>query len=130
MAPTLLIFMLGIVDFGRLLWLSSTVEHAATSGARYAGVRGKGNYGALTPTELEAEITGIVHSRATGIAVGDLPVVITWMDSTGLLPALPPDNKSGGFVTVTVTYQFEFILVGFLPLDPFTLTGTSTVIIA
>ena len=128
-APVLLLLMLGIVDFGRLLWMTSTVEHAATAGARYAGVRGQGNYGSLTPTELAAEIAGIVRGRATGIASSDLTVAITWRDAGGnVLP--PPDNVAGGTVTVTATYNFQFILVGFLSLDPFDLTSTSTVTIA
>ena len=128
-APVLLLLMLGTIDFGRLLWMTTTVEHAATAGARYAGVRGSGNYGSLTPTELEAEITLMVKNRATGIAPSDLAVAITWLDAGGN-PLPPPDNVAGGSVTVTATYNFQFILVGFLSLPPFDLTGTSRVMIA
>ena len=128
-APILFGLMLGIVDFGRLLWLSSSVEHAATAGARYAGVRGSGNYGALTPTQLQAEIESAVQARAAGIAASDLPVLIAWRDAAGL-DSPPPNNNSGGTVRVTVTYEFQFFLIGFLPLNPITLTGISTVIIA
>ena len=39
LAPVFFLVILGIIDFGRMMWTSNTVEHAATEGARYAAVR-------------------------------------------------------------------------------------------
>lgn len=129
-APVLLLLMLGTVDFGRLLWLTSTVEHAATAGARFAGVRGEGNYDPLTFDQMEATIQNTVHGRATGIATGDLTIGITWLEADSTPPAAGSAAASGGTVTVTATYGFQFFLGGILSLSPFNLTSTSTVTIA
>ncbi|NIR45887.1 MAG: hypothetical protein GWM93_17070 [Gemmatimonadetes bacterium] len=114
-APILFLVVLGIIDFGRLLWLSNTVEHAAVEGARYAAVHGAGK-----PTVASADqIIDYVRARADGIRPSDLTIAVTW----------DPDNTDGSTVTIQASYDFDFFMVGFLPLDPMQLNGSSTMVI-
>ncbi len=55
-------------------------------------------------------------SKATGLSPDDLVVGVSWA----------PNNTSGSRVTVTVSYDIDFISIGFLPLDPIRLEHSST----
>ncbi len=118
LAPIFFIVIIGILDFGRMGWLSNTVEHAATEGARYAAVRGEGKPNVATSQEIAA----FVQSRAELIPPGEMTINVSWT---------PENNKNpGSTVTVQVTYNdFEYLLVGFLGFDPVDLEGTSTMVI-
>ena len=117
LAPIVFIVTIGIVDFGRMVWLSNTVEHAATEGARYAAVRGS-NKATVATTQT---ITDFVEGQAELIPPNDMNIVVSWT---------PTDNNNpGSTVTVQVTYNFEYLLVGFLGFDPVDLEGTSTMVI-
>ncbi len=117
-APILFLVIVGIVDFGRMMWLSNTVEHAATEGARYAAVRGSNKPTVATKQEIE----DFARARITLIPTGEMTVNVSWTP-TG-------NNNPGSTVTVQVTYNdFEYLLVGFLGFDPVDLEGTSTMVI-
>ena len=117
LAPIFLLVIVGIVDFGRMGWLSNTVEHAATEGARYAAVHGS-NKATVATTQT---ITDLVRDRAELIPPSDMNIEVSWT---------PTDNNNpGSTVTVQVTYNYEYLLVGFLGFDPVDLQGTSTMII-
>ena len=117
LAPVFFIVTVGIVDFGRMMWLSNTVEHAATEGARFAAVRGS-NKPTVATTQT---ITDFVEGQAELIPPNDMAIVVS---------RIPPnDNTPGSTVTVQVTYNFEYLLVGFLGFDPVDLKGTSTMVI-
>ena len=117
LAPVLFLVSVGIVDFGRMVWLSNTVEHAATEGARYAAVHGS-NKATVATTQT---ITDFVEGQAELIPPNDMDIDVTW---------IPADNNNpGSTVTVQVTYNYEFLLVGFLGFDPVDLEGTSTMVI-
>ncbi|MFQ6017100.1 MAG: TadE/TadG family type IV pilus assembly protein [Kiloniellaceae bacterium] len=115
-APILFIATLGTLDFGRMLWVASTIEHAATAGTRYAGVRGAESNSPATVSDIQA----FVQNRAAGVDPNDLTINVTFT----------PNNSSGGSVTVQVGYQFSFLMVGFLSLGPVQLQGSSTVVIS
>ncbi len=117
LAPVLFIVTIGIVDFGRMVWLSNTVEHAATEGARYAAVRGS-NKATVATTQT---ITDFVEGQAELIPPNEMDIDVSWTP--------PDDNTPGSTVTVQVTYNFEYLLVGFLGFDPVDLEGTSTMVI-
>ncbi len=117
LAPVLFIVTVGIVDFGRVVWLSNTIEHAATEGARYAAVHGSNK--ATVATTLT--ITDFVEGQAELIPPSDMNIVVSWTPTD--------DNDPGSTVTVQVTYNFEYLLVGFLGFDPVDLEGTSTMVI-
>lgn len=117
LAPIFFIVTVGIVDFGRVVWLSNTIEHAATEGARYAAVHGS-NKATVATTET---ITDFVEGQAELILPSDMDIDVSW------IPA--DDNSPGSSVTVQITYDYEFLLVGFLGFDPVELEGTSTMVI-
>ncbi len=117
LAPVFFIVTIGIVDFGRMMWLSNTVEHAATEGARYAAVRGS-NKPTVATTQT---ITDFVEGQAELIPPGDMNIDVSWIPAN--------NNNAGSSVTIQVTYNFEYLLVGFLGFDPVDLEGTSTMVI-
>ena len=117
LAPIFFIVTVGIVDFGRVVWLSNTIEHAATEGARYAAVHGS-NKATIATTQT---ITDFVEGQAELILPSDMDIDVSW------IPA--DDNGPGSTVTVQITYNYEFLLVGFLGFDPVDLEGTSTMVI-
>jgi Flp pilus assembly protein TadG len=44
-APIVILFSLGIIDMGRLLWMDATIGFAADEGGRYASIHGiNGNF--------------------------------------------------------------------------------------
>ena len=118
LAPIFFLVIVGIVDFGRMGWLSNSVEHAATEGARYAAVRGVGKPTVATAQQIE----DFARAQVTLIPTSDMTVSVSWNPAN--------DNNPGSAVTVRVTYDnFEYLLVGFLGFDPVDLQGTSTMII-
>ena len=117
LAPVFFIVTVGILDFGRMVWLSNTVEHAATEGARYAAVHGS-NKSTVATTQT---ITDFVEGRAELIPPNDMDIDVTWIPAN--------NNNPGSTVTVQITYNYEFLLVGFLGFDPVDLEGTSTMVI-
>ncbi len=88
-----LMMMVGMFEFGRAVWIYTTVAHAAREGARYAMVRGENN-----PIS-ESDLATKVKERAIGLLPGDTTVTATWQD---------PTNKTvGTFVQVYVEYPFR-----------------------
>jgi len=117
LAPIFFLVVVAIMDFGRMMWLSNTVEHAATEGARYAAVRGS-NKATVATTQT---ITDFVQARAELIPPSDMNITVSWT---------PTDNNNpGSTVTVQVTYNYEYLLAGFLGFVPVDLEGTSTMVI-
>ncbi len=110
--PILILLLVGTFDIGRTLWYTSTLDHAAREGARYASLRGAE---ALHPAS-DAEIEAFVRNRAIGVDPSHLTVSVAWA----------PNSYSGGYVTIRVAQPFGFLLAGFLDLSPFELTGKST----
>lgn len=115
-APVLLLLTLGVIDTGRMMWTAATLEHAAREGARYASLRGADSSQPVT----DQNVGDYVKNRAVGVNAADLSVSVTWS----------PNNYSGSSVTVGVGTTFDFVLIGFLPLDPIRLEGTSTLTVA
>ncbi len=110
--PILILLLVGMLDVGRALWFTSTLDHAAREGARYASLRGAES---LRPAS-DAEIQAFVRNRAIGIDPSRLTVSVAWA----------PNSYSGGTVTVQVDRPFGFLLAGFLGLSSFELTGEAT----
>ena len=110
--PILILLLVGTLDIGRALWYTSTLDHAAREGARYASLRGAES---LYPAS-DAEIQAFVRKRAIGINSSNLTVSVAWA----------PNSYSGGYVTIQVAQPFGFLLTGFLDLSPLNLTGEST----
>lgn len=125
--PIFALLMLGLVDIGRYVYVSNTVNEGAREGARVGSVSG-----------FTQDCPGVT-SRAQCIqqvAVGrmaSLPsttVLSTCVHSTGIGPeSLPADNCGpGDTLTVTLSTPFSFFtpLIGSLIGSP-TLTGQATI---
>ena len=113
-APFLMLITVGIIDIGRAVWTSTTLEHVAREGARFASVRGAGHVAEATETGVQTYVQG----RATGL--NGVNVAVTWLGG---------DNSSGSSVTVEATFNFNLLLGGFLQIDPINLESSSTMII-
>ncbi len=114
-APTFFFIILGTMDLGRAMMISSTIEHVASDGARYAAVRGSEKEFPATATEVET----YVKSKATGLDTNQLTVSVSWA----------PNNSEGGLVTVQVTYPYNFLVAGFLPLVPIQIENVARMVI-
>jgi Flp pilus assembly protein TadG len=110
--PVLLGLLFGVIEFGRMLWVESTIEHAAADGARFAALHGAESEVPAT----DAQIISFVEDRAAGLRSIDVNVAVNWMNN----------NFSGSEVEIDVIYQFNFIFFAFAPFGPVTLEGTAT----
>ena len=117
LAPGFFIVTSGIMDFGRMMWLSNTVEHAAAEATRFAAVHGS-NKATVATTQT---ITDFAQGQAELIPPSDMNIAVSWNPTN--------NNNPGSSVTVLITYNFEYLLVGFLGFDPVDLEGTSTMVI-
>lgn len=111
-APIVLFFTVGVLDVGRVVWFSATLESAASDTARFAMLRGADSN---TPASA-AEITAYATGQATGIPAGGLDVNVNWT----------PNNNPGGSVKITLTHNFQSYLIGFIDFGPFLLKGTAS----
>lgn len=115
-APVIVVLTIGLMDIGRMVWIDTTIAHAAYEGARYAAIRGA----ASTSPATAAEVISYIQGRATGIDSGDLNVGVSWA----------PDNGSGGEVSIQVEYDFDSYLSGFLPIGTIELKSVSKLTIS
>ena len=115
-APFLILLTLGIIDFGRMMWASTTVEHISREAARYASLHGAGAKTEATETTTET----YAEDRATGLDSSDLNVAVTFLGGS---------NASGSSVTVGVTYDFDLILSELLGFNAIELESSSTFVI-
>jgi Flp pilus assembly protein TadG len=113
-ALTMMLFLaltLAGLEIGRAIWTYSTVSHAAKQAVRYAMIHGADNTGtdsngnALSQSDVDDSIEGIVKDNAIGLDPNALSVTTTWS----------PNNTPGSTVGVRVVYPFDFM---FGPLTP------------
>ena len=104
--PIVLLFCLGIVEFGRLYWIRNSLQFSVAETGRYAIAHEDTTASALTT--LASKNFGDVSNGALNVSVCG--------DSQG------GDN----YVTIKATYNFSF-LTGLIPIKPLTLEGKSRV---
>lgn len=114
-APVLFLIVLATLDFGRLAWITSSLDTAAREGVRFASIRGSTSSSPATQEQVIAYVRNRIAIRATN----ELTVSVTWN----------PNSASGSQVTVVVAYPFSFVMAGFLNLEPLQVTGTSQMIV-
>lgn len=112
-APFLILLTLGIIDFGRIMWAETTVEHISREAARYASLHGAGAKVEATKATTES----YAEDRATGLDTSDLSVAVTYLGGS---------NASGSSVTVGITYDFDLILSEILGFNAIELDSSST----
>ncbi len=114
-APVFFFIVLGTMDLGRAMMISSTIEHVASDGARYAAVRGAEKEFPATEDEVKA----YVRSKSTGLDTVLLDIDVTWA----------PNNSEGGLVTVLVSYPYDFLVGGILSLDPIEIENVARMVV-
>ncbi len=118
----LLLILLGIIDFGRLLYVSQGVKAASREGARVAAVRTAWGAAGNPTTNPTSSATGVVAAvksaadSASSLAAGGSLKVANDKGTSADLATESPCTTAGGSVTVTVTVLFKWITpVGALP---------------
>ena len=100
----LLLITFGIIEFGIIMYDKAMVTNASREGAR-AGIvlrlTPAGDYNPLTDAEIESVVTGYLGNHL--ISFGSGSVVVT------CAPAEP--RVSGGQLTVTTTYTYDFLVL-------------------
>jgi hypothetical protein len=154
-APLFFFLLFSIIEFGRAVYYIQMLNNAAREGARYAIVHGsnsKSDSGPLPASELTAEpgepprtpsdpngdkivavtkaaAVGVIDTTASGFAVD-----VRWCANDGDTADCPGphgdgDNGRNQTVRVTVSYTFQPMIAGVVPLPTFTMTGGSTLVI-
>lgn len=89
-----IMLMFGVFEGMRLIWVYTTLSHAAREGARFAIVHG--HQGGGSTSAIEAWVEG----RAPGLDPADVTVAATWSDA----------SKAGSStVAVQVSYPIQLI---------------------
>ena len=114
-ATLLLSLFFGILDFARALYAYHFVSNAARDGARYAIVRGSSSPSPATQTTIQNYLNNV----PMGLNSNLMSVTTSWN----------PNNNPGSTVSVTVSYNFKFIMP-FLPASTVTMTSTSQMVIS
>ena len=88
---------LGLFEMARMMWIYTTLSHAARQGARYAIVSGAN---APTPA-TDASILAVVRKHSRGLVGSNIAEDVIWQDAA---------TKDGGqFVRVRARYPFTFL---------------------
>jgi Flp pilus assembly protein TadG len=126
--PILLVFVLGIIEFGQAFNYKNDETHLANQAARYAAVNkcaactsAGQTINEWTPTQAaSSELqTGVTIKIAFADINGKFP------GETGYVTTLPPTNHcEGSPVKVSLAYDYAFI--PFLKLGTFTVKGSAT----
>ncbi len=127
----LFLLILGIIEFGRFLFVYSVVSNAAQEGARYGIVRPREVYsaseaatrvarGTAIPTRLvvpngSCNVVDKTREKVWGVPRSDLQVSV-WYDGGGGTPTPVTDSNidnvviAGNRIVVEANYRFHFIL--------------------
>ena len=97
--PVFLTFMLGIFEFGRALWLQSSLQSAAQAAARCAVVSASSTCNSNSATASYAS------TQVIGFSVPSSDFSVSSSGTCG----------SGGSKTVTAGYPFSFIVTALFP---------------
>lgn len=153
--PIFIMLLVGIFDFGRVVWINDTLAAAAREAARYAIVHG-GSVSTLCPAgppmpdtsdpastcppypngtayprgSREA-IRDVAHHWAAGTS-NDVTVTICYgvvTSCAGDVDAAGATNARGTPVTVTVTATVNLIAPALFGFDAFDLSATSTMLV-
>lgn len=81
---------LGVIEFGRNVWVKSTLTAAAREGVRYAIVHGNTNFGSVADSD---SVATYVKNR-------------TQLSGIVVRPRWTPSNSPGDTATVTITYPY------------------------
>lgn len=101
--PVYIVFILGIIEFGRMIWIRNTMEFAAETAARY---------GAVTSGATEAKIEAYALTQLIGV------------DSSTV--SFTGTTVTASTVTVVGTHAFTTLVSGYIPIPAMTMTVSAT----
>ncbi|HEV2365155.1 MAG TPA: TadE family protein [Caulobacteraceae bacterium] len=105
-APVFLACLLGIVEFGRAMWIHNALQQAAVAGARCEGIA-QGSVGS-TAACGGASVTSYVQTVASGWGI---TVPTSGISSTTSTTC----GGASGFSSVTITYTFSTVAPQIVP---------------
>ena len=108
---------LGVIDYGRLLYTYSLVSYSAREASRYASVNGSTS---KHPAQA-ADVKTVVQNEFSSLDTSNnkLSVTTTWS----------PNNAAGSVVTVKVQYTFTH-MIPMLSLSSVVLTSSSKMVLS
>jgi Flp pilus assembly protein TadG len=108
-AIPLFLFLLGVIEFGRVYWVQTELQYATEATARYV---------AMNPSASTGTIQTYAATQVYGVSVPTTAFTPTRYNSSTNTPAC--GNK------VTVSYQLDLLVASqLLPYGPFTLNATA-----
>jgi Flp pilus assembly protein TadG len=123
--PVVLLFMLGIFEFGRWFMMVHTFNNAASTACSYAAKHtssltvGGPTYGSAT-SDVQAQATNCL----AGHSLGGQTINVYRSDSTGNYLGTWNSAQPGQFICVEITGTFSFMIPTFLKL-PYSSMSTS-----
>ena len=105
--PIFLLFVLGIMEFGRAYWTLSSIQLAIDEAGRYA---------MLHTTASDSEIIATAQSNLPGLNPNQFTITSSSQTTNGI-----------NYKVITATYAFSFIAPGMLPFGDFTIARSTTV---
>ena len=147
--PLFLVMVLGIVDFGRVIWASNSLASSAREAARFAIVHGGSASTACPVGPPVPDVTVIPVASAAcpypspskeairetainAVTAGGTGLVVTVCYGTacvGNTDTVGATNLRGTPVTVAMTSQLGLVAPAMLGMSSFTITGSSTMIV-
>jgi hypothetical protein len=152
-APFFFLLLFSIIEFGRAVYYIQMLNNAAREGARYAIVHGANSscpsgpmpasWATPNPCDPNGDyVVAATKNHALGVidaAANAFNVKVLWCasgldvstcdDDPGAYPQGTGTNDRGEFVDVTISYTFQPLISGVVPLPSFTLTGGSILVI-
>jgi Flp pilus assembly protein TadG len=153
-APFFLLLLFSIIEFGRAVYYVQMLGNAAREGARYAIIHGADSWcpsgpmppttpptsnpcdpnGAKVVTATKQHAIGVIDASANAFNVKALWCskgfdVSTCDDDPATYPLGTGNNGRGEYVQVSISYTFQPLIAGVVPLPNFTLTGGSTLVV-
>ena len=114
-----LLLSIGLFEIGRMMWIYTTLSHAARQGSRFAMVRGDEatalgvQYGSAITTATNAQITQVVRNNAIGLVASNVTVTPRWKEFDAGVEedwdGATVKRIGGTFVVVRATYPIRFI---------------------
>ncbi len=96
-----IMLLMGLMEFGRVIWTFSTLSHAVSQGARYAAVHGSGNPIIVNGNDNTASaISDVIKANSIGLDANQVTVDTVWT----------PNNDRGSEFTITVSYPLNMIM--------------------
>lgn len=114
--PIFFLMLFGVIELGRVMFVTHQVSNGAREGARWAMVRGDLSGLAID----EADIRDTVLNRTSGLDPAQLDVQATWPDG---------NRAIGSQISVTLSYNYVPLISNIFNTGSFTISRTSTVAI-